>query len=123
MQLTLDRPAGINIINAVSPGEIRIGERLIRSSAIIGARDIISDWPVSAMPELDTDAMESALALEPEIVILGTGRSMVFPGRDIYAQALSRNVGLEVMDTAAACRTFNILVTEGRSVVAALIVD
>lgn len=123
MQLTLDRPAGINIISAVSPGEIRIGERIIRSSVIIGVRDINSEWPVAAMPDLDADAMETVLALEPEIIVLGTGRAMVFPSPDIYAQALSRGVGLEVMDTAAACRTFNILATEGRSVVAALVVD
>ena len=123
MQLTLDQPAGINVINAVSPGEIRIGDRLIRTSVVVGARDIISDWPVPAIGVLGPADMAAVYALEPEIIILGTGRAMRFPDNEIRAMTLARNVGLEVMDTAAACRTFNILVSEGRKVVAALVID
>lgn len=123
MQLTLDSQAGINTISAVSPGEIRIGERRIRSSVLIGVRDIIADWPVPAISNLDAAAMDAIFALEPEIVILGTGRTLVFPDVGIRALALSRNIGMEIMDTAAACRTFNILANEGRHVVAGLVIE
>jgi uncharacterized protein len=123
MQLTLDQPAGINVISAVSPGEIRIGDRLIRSSVVVGARDIISDWPVAAIGDLGPAEMAAVHALEPEIIILGTGRTLRFPDSRIHAMTLAKNTGLEVMDTAAACRTFNILVSEGRKVVAALVID
>ena len=63
------------------------------------------------------------LELEPEIVLLGSGRRLVFPRQEIFGQVLGRNIGLEIMDTAAACRTFNILAAEGRRVAAALILD
>jgi uncharacterized protein len=123
MQLTLDSQAGINTISAVSPGEIRIGERRIRSSVLVGVRDIIADWPVPAISNVDAAAMDAIFALEPEIVILGTGRTLVFPDAGIGALALSKNIGMEVMDTAAACRTFNILASEGRQVVAGLVIE
>jgi uncharacterized protein len=123
MQLTLERPAGLNVISAVSPGEVRIGGRQFRSSVIVGARDIIPDWPVRAIADLEPVGMAQVYDLEPEIIILGTGRTMIFPDREIHAMTLARNMGLEVMDTAAACRTFNILVSEERNVVAALVID
>jgi len=123
MRLDLDRPAGVNIIHAVSPGEIRIGDRVIRTSVIIGAEDIIPDWPVSSTRDIDEDSLTRVLALEPDVLLLGTGRKLVFPAARIHAGILARNIGLEVMDTPAACRTYNILVAEGRRVIAALIVE
>jgi len=111
------------MIRAVSPGEIRVGDRVIRTSVIIGAEDIIPDWPVSSTRDLDESSLAPVLALAPDILLLGTGSALVFPGRDIHAGVLARNIGLEVMDTPAACRTYNILVAEGRKVIAALIVD
>jgi uncharacterized protein len=123
MRIDLERPAGINLIHAVSPGEIRVGDRIMQRSFIIGVDDIIPDWPVSSTRDIDEESLSPILALAPEILLLGTGRALVFPGRDIHAAVLARNVGLEVMDTSAACRTYNILAAEGRSVIAALIVD
>ncbi len=123
MRLDLDRPAGINVINAVSPGEICVGNRVIRTSVIIGADDIIPDWPVSSMRDVDKDSLAPVLALAPDILLLGTGRTLAFPDRELHADILARNIGLEVMDTSAACRTYNILVAEGRRVIAALIVE
>ena len=123
MRLTLDQPANVNLITAVSPGEIRVGEQLIRTSVIIGTRDIISDWPAASMDRIDATDIAPVLELEPEIVLLGSGRRLVFPRQEIYGQVLARNIGIEVMDTAAACRTFNILAAEGRRVAAGLILD
>lgn len=123
MRLDLDRPAGVNIIHAVSAGEIRVGDRLIRTSVIIGAEDIIPDWPVSSTQDIDESSLASVLALEPDILLLGTGRNLVFPSARVHAGILARNIGLEVMDTPAACRTYNVLAAEGRRVIAALIID
>ncbi|MGD8965375.1 MAG: MTH938/NDUFAF3 family protein [Gammaproteobacteria bacterium] len=123
VRLTLDQPSNVNLITAVSPGEIRVGERVIRTSVIIGTRDIIPDWPVASMQRIDETDIAPVLELEPEILLLGSGRQLVFPRQEIYGQVLGRNIGLEVMDTAAACRTFNILAAEGRRVAAALILD
>ena len=64
--------------------------------------------------------MASALALQPEILLIGTGRRLVFPAHSLYAELFRKGIGLEVMDTTAACRTYNILLSEGREVVAAL---
>ncbi len=123
MRLNLEQSAGINIIHAVAADEIRVGERVLRKSVIIGTRDIIADWPVTSTHQLDEKSLESVLALEPDVVLLGTGRRLAFPSRQVYGAVLARNIGLEVMDTAAACRTFNILAGEGRRVAAALILD
>ena len=122
MQLHLDRVTGINFISAVAPGEIRVGNRTFRSSLIVGAREIIADWQVSTMDEIDERSITPILTMEPEIVLLGTGDSVRFPERRLLAGVLAQGIGLEVMDTAAACRTFNILAAEDRQAVAALLV-
>ena len=121
MRLDLDRPTGINIVRAVAPGEILVGDRVIRTSVIIAATDIIPDWPVSSTRDIDERSLAPAMDLCPDILLLGTGSVLTFPGREVHASVLSRNIGLEVMATAAACRTYNILAAEGRNVVAALI--
>ncbi|KPK60604.1 MAG: hypothetical protein AMJ59_05810 [Gammaproteobacteria bacterium SG8_31] len=123
MRLNLEHPSSVNFINAVSPEEIRVGKRVIRGSVIIGTQDIIPDWPVASTQQISEHHLAPVLELEPEIVLLGTGRHLVFPGREIYGVFLGRRIGLEVMGTAAACRTFNVLAGEGRMVAAALILD
>jgi uncharacterized protein len=76
---------------------------------------------VHTVEGLDRDALVPALAMSPEILILGTGERLQFPASALYAELAGRGIGLEVMDTAAACRTYNVLVNEDRPVVAALI--
>ena len=122
MQLSLDNPKGVNAVTACGPDEIRVGPHVIRRSVILSPKQIIFDWPVSSISNLSIEDLAPALKLEPEIVLLGTGMRLAFPAGEIQAGILSRGVGFEVMDTAAACRTFNILLAEDRSVVAALIV-
>ncbi len=121
MQLHLDRVHGINFISAVGPGEVRIGDRIFQDSIIVSAHEIVPDWTVTTIDEIDERSIAPILAMEPEIILLGTGDSVRFPDRRLMAGILARRIGLEVMDTAAACRTFNILVGEDRQVVAALL--
>jgi uncharacterized protein len=121
MKITLQTGPGVNLIRGFSPGELRIGEQVIGSSCLVTADSVVTDWPPQTLDELRLEHFESLLAQQPEIVLLGSGTKQRFPDRTIMAAMLSRRIGFEVMDTAAACRTFNILVSEDRRVVAALL--
>lgn len=81
----------------------------------------MEDWPPQVFEDITLEHLEPALALEPEILIIGTGPSLQFPEARIMAEIQQHGIGLEVLDTAAACRTYNVLVSENRNVVAALL--
>ena len=110
-----------NVIRAWEPGRLRVGERWFSGSLIVSADTIISDWSAGAAHDLTLEQLEPALALEPDIVLIGTGSESVLPDLTLAAQLAERGMGLEVMSTAAACRTFNVLVHEQRKVVVALL--
>ncbi len=94
----------------------------LNSSFIITRDQLILDWNVAEFEQLSSDAMQSICQLAPELIILGTGSKLQFPATEITLPVHSAGIGLEVMDTAAACRTFNLLVGDGRQVAAALII-
>ena len=121
MRFTLDSPPSANLVTGVGPDGIRIGELLLTRSLIVSATELLQDWPAREIETLDLEILAPALALDPEILLLGTGPRLRFPGSELYAALAARGIGLEVMDTPAACRTFNILVHEERPVVAALL--
>lgn len=120
MKLNLVLPEGTNLIRAYAPGELRIGDRAFRRSIVVSATALIEDWRPQDPSDLASADLEPLLALGPEILLLGTGARQQFPGRDVLAALYARRVGFEIMDTGAACRTYNVLVAEGRTVVAAL---
>ncbi len=120
MKFTLENSSRVNLIRGYSPQEIRVGEQQLRSSCIVSADTVIADWGPSSFAELTAAHLEKVLALQPEVVLLGTGPTQRFPAAGIRGALVARGVGLEVMDLGAACRTFNILVQEERRVVAAL---
>ena len=120
MKLTDETQAGTNFIRAYEPGEIRITERVIRTNCIVTA-DSLLEWSVQSIAALTPADLEPLLAMKPEIVILGSGATQVFPEPAIMGALLSRGIGCEVMNTGAACRTYNVLVSEDRKVAAGLI--
>jgi uncharacterized protein len=120
MKFTLETTSRVNLIRGYSSQEIRIGERRLFGSCIVGAESLIAEWIPKSFAELAEEHLEPILALKPELVLLGTGPSQRFPPAVIRGAFVTRGVGLEVMDLGAACRTFNILVQEERQVVAAL---
>jgi uncharacterized protein len=120
MKLTDETQPGTNFIRAHEPGEIRIGEQSIRSNCIVTA-DRILEWPVQSIASLTLADLEPVIALAPEIVILGSGETQRFPDPQLLGAILSRGIGCEVMNTGAACRTYNVLVSEDRKVAAALV--
>jgi len=122
MKFTLDRPATPHVVRAYAPGLIRIGEREFARSVIVSAQALVDDWRPQHVGELVAADLEPALALQPEVLLLGSGARQVFPAPDLLAQLYAARIGFEVMDTGAACRTYNVLVAEGRAVAAALII-
>jgi uncharacterized protein len=121
MKLTDDRIPGANLVRAYAPGEVRVGDVVLRRSCIIKADQLVSDWRPQTMSELTVEDLDPVLALEPDIVVLGSGSRQQFPDPQLMAAILSRGIGCEVMDTGAACRTYNVLASEDRRVVAALL--
>ena len=119
MQLTRDGSA-FHYIRAWEPGRVRIADRWVAGNVIVGAERIIEGWTALAPSALNVAALEPALALEPTIVLLGTGTEQLLPDVELMAALAARSIGLEIMNTPAACRTFNVLLQEQRRVVAAL---
>jgi uncharacterized protein len=120
MKFTLEASSRVNLIRGYSSQEIRIGEQRLRASCIVTAETLIADWAPASFAELRAEHLDAILALQPELVLLGTGPTQRFPPTDIRAALTARGIGLEVMDLGAACRTFNVLVQEERRVAAAL---
>ena len=119
MQLTRDSSA-VNFIRAWEPGRVRIAERWIAGNVIVGSDQILEGWTTIEPHLLTVEHLEPALALEPTIIVLGTGTERLLPDVELMAAVAARSVGLEIMSTPAACRTFNVLLSEQRRVVAAL---
>ena len=121
MKFTLDASRSAHYITAYREGLVRIGQREFTQSVIVSADELL-EWPVTEIDELAFEALAGALQQQPDIIVLGTGARLIFPPLPLQARLSAQRIGLEVMDTAAACRTYNVLVSEDRRVAAALIV-
>ena len=121
LKFTRDQISKVTI-HHVESGAIKVGDRLVRDNIAVTADEIIRDWQASVIAELTEDDFEPLIASEPEMILLGTGTRPVFPPRELVFSLARRGIGLEAMDTAAACRTFNILIGDGRRVAAVLII-
>ena len=122
MRLTDDRTGGAFLVRSYAPGEVRVGDAVLHRSCVISAERLIDDWRPQTLDELSAADLETVFALQPEIVVLGSGARQRFPDTKLLAAILERGIGCEVMDTGAACRTYNVLVSESRRAVAALFV-
>ncbi|NEX21391.1 Xcc1710-like domain-containing protein [Thiorhodococcus mannitoliphagus] len=110
-----------HLVEGYGPEGILVGGRRFRSSLILAPDRIVEDWGPSSAAVLAREHLETLLALDPQLIVLGTGDTQVFPPPEVYFWVMERGVGIEVMDTGAACRTYNILMSEGRRVAAGLI--
>ena len=122
MKFALNPASAANVIRGYSPTELRVGEKVITHSCVLSATDLIEAWQPQKLDELRLEDLEPVFALNPEVVLLGSGERQRFPPTEVMSAVLSRGIGFEVMDTGAACRTFNILISEDRRVVAALFI-
>lgn len=123
MKFNLDQSTTINVVRAYGPGLIRIGERSFSRSVIVTATTLREDWRPRRISELQEADLAELLQIRPEILLIGSGLRQEFPQRAALAALYAARIGFEVMDTGAACRTYNVLAAEGRSVAAALIVE
>lgn len=122
MKMHLDTTAGAHRISGYGAGYVSVGERRLTRSFVVTPVELIIDWKPQRMEELDEAALDVVAKLRPAIVLLGTGGAQCFPASSLLAPMLAEGIGVEVMTTAAACRTYNILVAEERPVAAAMFV-
>lgn len=110
-----------NFIYSYGPGQVTVSQRVFRRSLIVTPERVIADWPPQDVAALVAAHFAPIRELAPEVVILGTGAQLRFPRPPDVRLLAEANIGLEVMDTGAACRTYNILMQDGRRVLAALL--
>ena len=110
-----------NVVTGLGPGWVRIGATEYRENLVLTAESVAVGWAPGGFEGLGEGDFAALLAHRPEVVVFGAGPVIRFPHSRLTRALTEARVGIEVMDTAAACRTFNILAAEGRSVVAALL--
>jgi len=122
MQLTEHRNENQLFIRRADATGVRVVDRVYSRSVILNATRLVEDFAPTRVGEIDAAAIGRILELQPEVVLLGTGARAEFPAPALLAEFLKRGIGVETMDNAAAARTFNVLVGEGRNAVAVFLV-
>lgn len=122
MKLHLQSADGVNVIHHYGQGKIAVNAEIYTRALIVLPQRIVPDWEPQRVEDLTCAHFEQIARLAPEIVLLGTGTRLRFPKPALSAALAERQIALEVMDTGAACRTYNILMGEGRQVAAALLI-
>ena len=112
-----------NVFTGHGAGYVRLGIVEYSDNVVVTPEKIVTGWAAGGFDSLGPDDFAAIAALEPEVVLLGTGATMRFPDPRLTRARTDARIGLEVMDTPAACRTFNILAAEGRKVAAAILFD
>ena len=109
------------VVTAYDDGSVTVNGKPFTQSLIITTTKLHENWAVSGIECLQSIHIEQVLSFNPELIIIGTGSRLIFPAIEVYAPIIQRGIGVDFMDTGAACRTYNILMSEGRDVVAGLI--
>jgi len=121
LKLHLDNAAGLNLFTGYDADYVAVNHQRYQTSLIVLPDRIVEDWPPQDFAALEAAHFEFILEFQPEIVLLGTGDTLRFPHPCITEALIRARIGIEVMNTPAACRTYNILASEDRKVAAALI--
>ncbi len=122
-EITVNIPLAMQIeaANGETPLE-DAGRETLTHSLIITPGTLIRDWPPAGFEQLEAEHLEAVARLEPELVLLGLGHHLQFPDPTLIAPLVKRHIGIEYMDTPAACRTYNFLAAEERRVAAAILI-
>ena len=123
MKLREQQTGSSNAIRAYEPGMVRINETVCTCSLIVTPQRLVDDWPVTHVGQVDSDVLLALLDYGPEIILLGVGNRQHILDPRVTMPVMQRGVGIEIMTTDAACRTYNVLLGEDRKVLAALIVE
>lgn len=121
MKFQPDTFAGTNAISRHEPGAVWVNNQRFEGSLVVPWKGEVRAWSAGRHDALSAMHFNELLMLEPELVIFGSGARLRFISAALYRGLIEARIGLETMDTAAACRTYNVLAAEGRSVVAALL--
>ena len=108
------------ILTESTPNSSKFQEETLENSFILTSNSLIKDWAPKSISDLNAQHAEQLISLQPEVIILGTGHAICFPDQVWMAPFYQNGIGLEIMDTGAACRTFSILASDGRNVAAAM---
>jgi uncharacterized protein len=109
------------VITAYDDGSVSVNGKAFSQSLIITSSQLDENWDIAGIELLTTDHVDRVLSYQPELIIIGTGNKLIFPAVEVYSAIIKLGIGVDFMDTRAACRTYNILMSEGRDVVAGLI--
>ena len=120
MRFTLDDAGGANLVRGWEAGALRINDEWVRGCVMVAA-SLVQPLSIDSAAEIHASDLEAALAQSPEVLLIGTGARQTFLDGDIVRACSAAGVGVEMMDTLAAARTYNLLVGEGRRVVAVLL--
>lgn len=121
MKFQLQNPTGQNLFTGYGSGYLVVNNVRYERNLVVTPERVIEDWPAAGFDDLSASHFEFLRALKPAIVLLGSGAALRFPRPELSRCLAEARIGLEVMDTTAACRTYNILTAEGRNVAAALL--
>jgi len=121
VEFNLEVPENQFFIRSVSEQGIRVHNDLFNKPFIISGQRIVPEWNVTSVSDINEKNLQRIFEMKPEVILIGTGNTQEFLPPATQVHFFRRNVGFEVMTTDAACRTFNVLVAEGRQVVAALL--
>lgn len=121
MKFQPDQLAGTNVITRHDSDALWVGNQRFTHSLLVPWQGVVLPWAPARPDELIGAHFEALLALKPELVIFGSGPRLKFVAPALMRALIDQRIGVETMDTAAACRTYNVLVAEGRSAVAALL--
>jgi uncharacterized protein len=121
MQLHLERPDYTYFLRGADGASALVNDRRLTASFILSPNTLIEDWPVSQVTAMVPADLDALFAMQPELILLGCGAIQVFPSAATMAACLTRGIGVETMTNSAAARTFNVLASEGRRVVAGFV--
>lgn len=123
MKFQPDHLDGVNAVSKLEAGRIWVHATAFETSVLVPWRGEVQPWPVPQLSALQAPHFEAIAVFSPELVIFGSGESHRFVSPGLYRSLIDRRIGVETMDTAAACRTFNVLVNEGRKVLGAFVLE
>ncbi len=121
MALHLNTNTNHYLFTGHGEGYVSINNRHYQQPVVVSAEEVRTDWTATSFATLDATHFDYFLALKPEVLLFGTGAKQQFAHPRLYRELIRAGIGIEFMDTPAACRTYNILVAEDRKVVAAVL--
>jgi uncharacterized protein len=123
LKLQSDPHSGANTITGYGDGYVEINQTPYKHSVLLSSDGATLEWQAKSFDDLEVSHFARMVDLQPELILIGTGSRQQFPRPELLKSLISAKIGFEIMDSQAACRTYNILVGEGRKVLLALIVE